>query len=232
MSRVSPVNRSRPVVPEPALARVRRKTLAVARSGTSVPRDAGLGRSTNRAARRLKPGAGAEPHRRRTRRRRRKPSRARERAVVSLGRPGRAAVPPGLGPEARGRASARSPRRRRAVLGCGRQNANAAQFPLEAASRARSAAAMALVPPRPKPISAITAPKQVPGPAPGDAPGALGTPRARVVHSLPARAARRVPGVPSPPRLLLGAPAVGGAPCSRGSSRGTPAGTGPPPTRG
>lgn len=76
-------------------------------------------------------------------------------------------------------------------------------FPLRAASRARSAAAMALVPPRPKPISAITAPKQVPGPAPGGTRrGLLGL---RAPASSISRGAPRVgvPGVPSPPRLLL-----------------------------
>ena len=76
-------------------------------------------------------------------------------------------------------------------------------FPLRAASRARSAAAMALVPPRPKPISAMTAPKQVPGPAPGGTRrGLLGL---RAPASSISRGAPRVgvPGVPSPPRLLL-----------------------------
>ena len=79
----------------------------------------------------------------------------------------------------------------------------ARRFCLRAAERARSAAAIALVPPRPKPISAITAPRHVPCCAP------LGTrdPGLRGLRAPPSSSrgvVRRVgvAGVPSLPRLL------------------------------
>ena len=183
------------------LARRRARNLRAARRRARVvPQTARLGGFARRRR---------EPHRRRTRRRRR-PSRARERAVVCFGRPGRAAVPPGLGPEARGRASARSPRRRRAVLGCGRQTRNAAEFPAPSgfARALRRGDGLGTAPPEAhqRYDRAQTSSRPRAG---GNAPGALGTPRARVVH-FPRRAARRRPrGAVAAAAAARGAPAVG-----------------------